>query len=55
MGFWSLNGASWKRLGSVVNGRLAAGAAYGLIALGPGRTGAPPYAAFAAFRVVTSS
>ena len=54
-GFWSLNGASWKRLGSVVNGKLAAGAAYGLIALGPGRTGAPPYAAFAAFRVVTSS
>ena len=54
-GFWSLNGASWKRLGSVVNGKLATGAAYGLIALGPGRTGAPPYAAFAAFRVVTSS
>ena len=54
-GFWSLNGASWRRLGSVVNGKLAAGAAYGLIALGPGRTGAPPYAAFAAFRVVTSS
>ena len=54
-GFWSMNGASWKRLGSVVNGKLAAGAAYGLIAVGPGRTGAPPYAAFAAFRVVTSS
>ena len=54
-GFWSLNGASWSRLGSVVNGKLGAGAAYGLIALGPGRMGAPPYAAFAAFRVVTSS
>jgi hypothetical protein len=54
-GFWSLNGASWTRLGSVVNGKLATGAAYGLFALGPGRTGAPPYAAFAAFRVVTSS
>jgi hypothetical protein len=54
-GFWSLSGASWRRLGSVVNGKLATGAAYGLIALGPGRTGSPPYAAFAAFRVVTSS
>ena len=54
-GFWSLDGASWRRLGSVVNAKLATGAAYGLIALGPGRTGAPPYAAFAAFRVVTSS
>ena len=31
---------SWRRLGSVVNGRLAAGASYGLVALGPGRQGA---------------
>jgi hypothetical protein len=54
-GFWSQDGANWRRLGSVVNGMLARGAAYGLIAHGPGRTGAPPYAAFAAFRVVTSS
>ena len=54
-GFWSLNGASWKGLGLGVNCKLATGAAYGLIALGPGRTGALPYAAFAAFRVVTTS
>jgi hypothetical protein len=54
-GFWSLSGTTWRRLGSVVNDELGAAAAYGLIALGPGRTGAPPYAAFAAFRVVTSS
>jgi Domain of Unknown Function (DUF1080)/Beta xylosidase C-terminal Concanavalin A-like domain len=54
-GYWSVSGASWRRLGSVVNGKLARGAAYGLTALGPGRTGAPPYAAFASFRVVTSS
>ena len=36
-GFWSLNGVSWRRLGSVVNTRLATRAAYGLLALGPGR------------------
>ena len=52
-GFWSLNGASWRRLGVVVNGRLAQGAAYGLVALGPGLRGAPPYAAFTAFRAST--
>ena len=48
-GWWSADGASWRRLGSVVNARLAAGAAYGVVALGPGRTGAPPYAAFERF------
>lgn len=49
-GSWSLNGASWRRLRSVVNGRLAEGASYGLVALGSGRRGAPPYAAFEHFR-----
>ena len=49
-GFWSLNGRNWKRLGSVANAKLAAGTDYGLIALGPGRRGPPPYAAFAQFR-----
>ena len=36
------NGVSWRRLGSVVNTRLANGAAYGLLALGPGREGRRP-------------
>jgi hypothetical protein len=53
-GYWSLNGASWRRLGSVVNRSLTAGAAYGLFALGAERHGAPPYAAFAHFRVSAS-
>ena len=35
-GWWSANGVSWRRLGSVVNRRLAAGVDYGLVALGPG-------------------
>jgi 3-keto-disaccharide hydrolase/beta-xylosidase-like protein len=48
-GFWSLTGASWRRLGSVVNVRVAQGA-YGLVALGAGRHAAPPYAAFEEFR-----
>ena len=46
-GCWSLNGGNWRRLGSVTNARLAAGTDYGVVALGPGRRGAPPYAAFA--------
>lgn len=50
-GFWSPDGASWRRLGSVVNRSLTAGASYGLVALGPGRQGPPPYAAFEHFRV----
>ena len=50
-GYWSPNGAGWRRLGSVVNRSAAAGAAYGLFALGAARQGAPPYAAFAHFRV----
>jgi regulation of enolase protein 1 (concanavalin A-like superfamily) len=49
-GYWSLNGASWRRLGSVANVRLAQGVAYGLVALGAGRQGAPLYAAFEEFR-----
>ena len=49
-GWWNVSGAGWRRLGSVVNGRLATGAAYGLVALGPGTKGAPPYAAFEGFR-----
>ena len=49
-GSWSLNGVSWRRLGVVVNRSLEAGAAYGLFALGPGRQGAPRYAAFEQFR-----
>ena len=49
-GWWSVNGVSWRRLGTVVNGRLAAQPAYGLVALGPGTEGAPPYASFAGFR-----
>jgi len=51
-GSWSLNGASWRRLGSVVNDRLARGPAYGLFALGSGSRGAPTYAAFERFRAV---
>ena len=50
-GFWSLTGASWRRLGSVVNARPSRDSAYGLVALGAGRPGAPPYAAFEGFRV----
>ncbi len=50
-GFWSLTGASWRRLGSVVNARLSREAAYGLVAFGAGRPGAPAYAAFEGFRV----
>jgi Domain of Unknown Function (DUF1080)/Beta xylosidase C-terminal Concanavalin A-like domain len=50
-GYWSLNGASWRRLGFVVHRSLTARAAYGLFALGAARQGAPPYAAFAHFRV----
>ena len=50
-GFWSLTGASWRRLGSVVNAKLSREAAYGLVALGAGHPGAPPYAAFEGFRV----
>ena len=50
-GYWSVSGASWRRLGSVVNRSLAAGAACGLFALGAAHQGAPPYAAFAHFRV----
>ena len=49
-GSFSVDGRSWRRLGSVVNSRLGAKAAYGLVALGPGRRGAPPYAAFESFR-----
>jgi cytochrome c len=49
-GYWSLNGASWRRLGAVISGSLSARAAYGLFALGTGRSGAPPYAAFEEFR-----
>ena len=49
-GFWSGDGRSWRRLGSVVNGRLGDGARYGLFAAGSGSRGAPPYAAFDRFR-----
>jgi hypothetical protein len=49
-GFWSLTGASWRRLGSVVNARLSHGAGFGLVALGTGRQGEPPYATFEVFR-----
>ena len=49
-GFWSLTGATWRRLGSVVNARLSHGAGYGLVALGADRQGAPPYATFEEFR-----
>jgi hypothetical protein len=52
-GSWALNGATWRRLGSVVNTKLAGPAAYGLVALGPGLRGAPPYAAFRQFRAQT--
>ena len=42
-GFWSLDGASWRRLGAVVNRQAAtAAASYGLVALGPGRRGPRP-------------
>jgi hypothetical protein len=49
-GFWSADGRSWRRIGSVVNGRLGAGSAYGLFAVGSGSRGGPPYAAFDRFR-----
>jgi hypothetical protein len=49
--WWSVSGTNWRRLGSVVNTKLAAATAYGLVALGQGRIGAPPYAAFQQFRV----
>jgi hypothetical protein len=52
-GWWRVSGGSWRRLGSLVERR--APRAYGLLALGPGLNGAPPYASFAHFRVVRAS